>query len=56
MKKINDIYDYAIFGECEKIFNLQLQKDFFKNRIHIIENARHNMFFRIANYEQIFEI
>ena len=52
--KIRNIYDFAIFGYNDKIFNLTAQKNFYGNNLKLIRNARHNMFFRIKNYEQIF--
>ena len=54
-QKITDIYDFAIFGEEDPIFNVTAQKKFYRERLKIIENARHNSFFRINSYEQIFD-
>lgn len=53
---IKDIYDFAIFGSGDELFNLSAQKGFYKNKIKIVENARHNIFFRIEKYEQIFDL
>lgn len=50
---IKDIYDFVLFGEDDNIFNLSAQKEFYKNRLKLIKNARHSLFFRINNYEQI---
>ena len=50
---IKDIYDAALFGEYDKIFDVSAQKDFYKSRINIIKNARHNLFFRINKYEEL---
>ena len=55
-ENINDFYDVAIFGQYDPIFNVQAQKKFFGERTYIIKNARHNPFFRIKNYEQIFDL
>lgn len=52
--KINDIYDFAIIGDTDPIFNPDTQKEFYGNRIKVIKNARHNLFFRIEHYEDIF--
>ena len=52
-QNIKDIYDYAIIGEEDQIFNISIQKEFYKNRLNIIKNARHNLFFRINKYEQL---
>ncbi len=54
-QNIKDIYDEAIFGEDELIFNISAQKEFYKNRLHFLKNARHNIFFKIKNYEQLFD-
>ncbi len=54
-QNIKDIYDEAIFGEDDPIFNISAQKEFYKNRLHFIKNARHNIFFKIKNYEQLFD-
>jgi biotin synthesis protein BioG len=52
-QKINDIFDVAIAGEDDPIFNVSAQKEFYGNRLKVIENARHNLFFRIESYEEI---
>ena len=54
-QNIKDIFDVAVFGEYDPIFNVSKQKEFYKDKMHIIKNARHNLFFRIENYEQIFK-
>ena len=52
-KKIRNIYDAALIGSDDKIFSISAQKEFYGKKLHIIENARHSLFFRINNYEQI---
>ena len=51
--KINDTYDFAVFGKEDPLFNVSAQKEFYKERLNIVENARHNLFFRIDKYEQL---
>ncbi|MEE3349298.1 MAG: pimeloyl-ACP methyl esterase BioG family protein [Candidatus Gastranaerophilaceae bacterium] len=51
--KIKDIYDFALFGEDDHIFNITAQKKFYKERTKIIKNSRHNIFSKIENFEQI---
>ena len=51
---IKDIYNNALIGGCDNIFNVSVQKEFYSKRLQIIENARHSLFFRISKYEQIF--
>ena len=50
---IKNIFDLAIFGEDDLIFNLSAQKEFFKNKLKIIKNARHNVFFKIKKYDEL---
>lgn len=52
-QNIKDIFDIALIGENDKIFNLSVQKEFYGKRLKIIENARHNLFFRTNRYEQL---
>ena len=51
---IRDIYDLAIFGAYDSIFNVNAQKEFYGNRLKFVPDARHNIFFRIKKYEEIF--
>ena len=53
--KIKDIYDSAYIGEDDKIFDISAQKEFYKNRLHIVKNARHNMFYRVVNFSQMYD-
>ena len=53
---IKDIYNCAIAGDEDQIFNIDAQKEFYGERLKIIKNSRHNIFFRIKNYEQILNI
>ncbi|MBR1680932.1 DUF452 family protein [bacterium] len=55
-QKIKDIYDKALFGEKDPLFNVSNQKDFYGQRLNLINNARHNLFFRIKKYEQIVDL
>ena len=54
--KIKDIFDVAIFGEEDCIFDIKAQTDFYKNRVFFIKNARHNPFFRIKSYIEILNL
>lgn len=51
--KITNIYDYAIVGKDDEIFKAEAQKEFYKDKVRVIDNARHNLFFRIEKYEDI---
>lgn len=55
-ENIKDIYDLSIAGDEDRIFNLSAQKEFYGKRLILIKNARHNLFFRIKSYEQIFSL
>ena len=50
-QNIKDIFDLAFIGSDDKIFNVSEQQKFYKERLTIIPNARHNLFFRIKDYE-----
>ena len=54
-QNIKDIFDKVLFGEDDVIFNVSSQKEFYKERLHLVKDARHNMFFRIKSYEEIFD-
>ena len=53
-QNIKDIYDFAFVGDDDSIFNVETQKEFYGKRLKIVKNARHNLFFRIKDYEEIF--
>ena len=53
---IIDSYDIAFIGEEDPIFNIEKQQEYYKERCRIIPNARHNLFFRIKNYNDIFDL
>ena len=50
---IKDIYEIALIGGDDKIFNVLALKEFYGKKLNIIENARHNLFFRRDSYEQV---
>ena len=52
---IKDVYNSAILGNEDPLFSVSAQKEFYGRRLKIIDNARHNLFFKISKYEQIFE-
>ena len=56
MHKIKDIFDNALIGTDDEIFNVSVQKEFYGKRLKIIENARHSLFFRINSYDEIFDL
>ena len=54
--KIEPIFDKAIVAENDLIFDLQAQKDFYKDKLVIIHNARHHIFFKFNSFEDILNI
>ena len=54
--KIEPIFDKAIVAENDLIFDLQAQKDFDKDKLVIIHNARHHIFFKFNSFEDILNI
>ena len=53
---INPTFDKAIIAENDLIFNLAAQKDFYQNKIHIIKNAKHHVFFKYNSFEDMLDI
>lgn len=52
---IKDIFNKALIGDDDPIFNIATQKEFYGKRLKMIENARHNPFFKITSYEKLLE-
>jgi len=55
MAQINLLFDKAIVADNDLIFRLSAQQDFYKEKLHIIPNARHHVFFRFKSFEEILE-
>lgn len=51
-KDIKDTFNNAIMGADDKIFNISVQKEFYRNRLKLIGNARHNLFFRVKDFKE----
>lgn len=54
--KINPEFDKAIVAENDLIFNLQSQKDFYKEKLQIVNNAKHHIFFHFNSFEDLLDI
>lgn len=54
--KINPEFDKAIVAENDLIFNLQVQRDFYKDKLQVIPNAKHHVFFRFNSFEDMLDI
>ncbi len=55
-KQINPLFDKAVAAENDLIFDLQAQKNFYKDKLHVIPNARHHIFFKFNSFENILNI
>lgn len=49
--KILPLFDKAIVAENDLLFNVKAQKDFYKNNLIVIKNAKHHVFFRFNSFE-----
>ena len=49
-QNIKNIFDIALIGADDPFFKPTKQAEYYKNKLKIIKNARHNMFFRTDNY------
>jgi len=52
---INPNFDKAIIAENDIIFNAENQKEFYKDKIKLLPNAKHHIFFKFKTYEEILE-
>ena len=52
---INPVFNKAIMAENDLIFNLAAQKNFYQNKLRIIKNARHHIFFKFSSFSDILE-
>lgn len=51
--KINPYFDKAIVAENDLIFHLTAQQNFYKEKLRIIKNAKHHIFFHFNSFEDI---
>ena len=54
--KIVPCFDKAIVAADDLLFTLNAQKDFYKEKLFIIPNAKHHIFFRFNSFEEIINI
>lgn len=54
-QKIKNIYDIALMGDDDHIFNISAQREFYGEKLKLLKNARHNLFFRMNEYEQFID-
>ena len=51
--RIDAVFDKAIMAENDLIFNVQAQRDFYKEKLQVIKNAKHHIFFHFDSFENI---
>ena len=51
--RINPFFDKAVVAENDLIFDVQAQKDFYKDKLKVIKQARHHIFFHFNSFEEI---
>ena len=55
-KDINPAFDKAFAAEKDLIFNLPVQRDFYKDKLQVIKNAKHHIFFRFNRFEDMLDV
>ncbi len=50
---INPSFDKAIVAENDLIFKLPAQQEFYKDKLQIIKNAKHHIFFRFKSFADL---
>jgi len=50
---ITPVFDKAIAAENDLIFNIEAQKKFYKDKLIVIPNAKHHIFFKFKSFEEI---
>ncbi len=55
-EEINPYFDKALMAEDDVLFKLAAQKDFYRERMHIIPRAKHHVFFHFNSFEEILSV
>ncbi|MBR1601544.1 MAG: DUF452 family protein [Alphaproteobacteria bacterium] len=50
---INPMFDKAIMAENDLIFDVQAQRDFYKDKLQVIKSAKHHIFFHFNSFEDM---
>lgn len=50
---INPMFDQAIVAENDLIFNTEAQRNFYKDKLQVIKNAKHHIFFHFNSFEDM---
>lgn len=48
-----NFFDIAIMAKEDDFFKIDAQKIFYKNKLHIIPNAKHHIFFKFKSFKEI---
>ncbi len=51
--QINPEFNKAVVAENDLIFNLNAQKTFYKDKLQVVKNAKHHIFFHFKSFEDI---
>lgn len=54
--QINPAFDKAIVAENDLIFNLSAQKKFYQDKLVIVPNVRHHIFFKFKSFEEMLDV
>lgn len=52
-EEINPVFDKAIISEHDKIFNFQAQQDFYGDKLYVLPETKHHVFFKFNSFEDI---
>ena len=55
-KEITQNFDLALMADKDPFFSLDAQKEFYGDKLRIIPNAKHHIFFRFNSFHEILEI
>ena len=51
--EINPVFDKAIISEHDKIFNFKAQQDFYGDKLYVLPETKHHVFFKFKSFEDI---
>ena len=51
--KLTLLFDKALVADKDLLFNLQAQQEFYQDKLSVIKNAKHHIFFRFHSFEAI---
>ena len=54
--EINPVFDKAIISEHDKIFNFKAQQDFYGDKLYVLPESKHHVFFKFKSFEDILKI